>query len=156
MLRNYKRNASLKNWCFKSTVFAQKGFCTPTQLKLYEVESSGYAYICSKLLYLAIHNQLVESDMDLFLNKLIELKFHESLGFDDLPSTEVALSQLEKIKKKTVAAKLPKAKALLIKLILERKVTIDNRDLMTLYNEIISVNVKAMNKTSVRSLPEQL
>lgn len=94
--------------------------------------------------------------MDLFLNKLIELKFHESLGFDDLPSTEVALSQLEKIKKKTVAAKLPKAKALLIKLILERKVTIDNRDLMTLYNEIISVNVKAMNKTSVRSLPEQL
>lgn len=156
MLHNYKRNASLKNWCIKSTVFAQKGFCTPTQLTLYEVESSGYAYIRSKLLYLAIHNQLAESDMDVLLKKLIELKFYESLGFDDLPSTEVALNQLEKIEKKTVVAKLPKAKALLIRLVLERKVNIDNCDLMTLYNKIISVKVKAMNKTSVRSLPEQL
>lgn len=94
--------------------------------------------------------------MDVLLKKLIELKFYESLGFDDLPSTEVALNQLEKIEKKTVVAKLPKAKALLIRLVLERKVNIDNCDLMTLYNKTISVKVKAMNKTSVRSLPEQL
>lgn len=39
MLRNYKKSASLKKWCYKSDYFAEKGFTTPNQLELFETEN---------------------------------------------------------------------------------------------------------------------
>lgn len=35
MLRNYKKQASMKEWCFKSSFFTSLGFTTPLPLQLY-------------------------------------------------------------------------------------------------------------------------
>lgn len=80
-LRNYKRNASLKKWCFKSCLFNSLDFSTPDQLKLFESEPCNYISVCSKLLYLAIFNKLNEEEFVGLENNLNNFKFWGTQGF---------------------------------------------------------------------------
>lgn len=94
--------------------------------------------------------------MSLLGNSLEQIKFHETIELEATSSKDLALSQISKISNKTIPSKVGRAKLFLIKSILEQNTHIKNQDLMMLYNEIVSVRVKAINKKSVRELMKQL
>lgn len=63
MLRNYKKKSSMNEWCSKSTLVQNMNFCTPEPLSFHHSESESYASMCSKLVSLAIFNELNDEDM---------------------------------------------------------------------------------------------
>lgn len=150
-LRNYKRNASLKKWCFKSCLFNSLNFSTPDQLKLFESEPCNYISVCSKLLYLTIFNKLNEEEFVGLENDLNNFKFWETLGFKENQCKEVVFFRLEEIKKGD-GKKLSKAKILLVEVVLKKDLNLKNSTLMALYNGIICPRVKAINKTRVKNM----
>lgn len=155
ILRNYKKKASLKKWCFKSDYFAAKGFTTPNQLELFETKPNGSVSICSEFLFTVVNKRCNEAKASSLYDQLIEYKFYELIGFNALPNDKKSIiNRLEEIKRKTVPYKLSRAKILLIELILNQELSFNNRDLMLLYNEIVSVKVKSLNNKSVQKMLE--
>lgn len=86
---------------------------------------------------------------------MIEYKYYELIGFNAPPNNKKSImDRLEEIKRKTVPYKLSRAKILLIELILNKELSFNNSDLMLLYNGIVSVRVKMLNKKSVQKMLE--
>lgn len=130
MLRNYHRNANLKQWYFKSAFFLEKGFSTPRQLQLYATEPNSYVSVCSRLIHSFIYGEYTKSTAIKLERKLAQFNYYEHIGLNDVATKEAVLTRLEEIKTKSVSKNLSKAKILLIKLILEQEITSSNQPFM--------------------------
>lgn len=146
MLRNYKKNASLKKWCFKSGYFAAKGFTTPDQLELFETRPNGSVSICSEFLFTVVNNRYNEAKASALNDQLIDLKYYELIGFDAPPNNKkITMDQVEEMGRKTVRYKLSRANILLIRAILEEQVILSNQDFMFLCNKLITIHYVSHN-----------
>jgi hypothetical protein len=129
-------------------------FVTPNQLKLHEQEPDGYVSVCSKLLHLAAHEELVEAEFSALENTMVRFEYWKSLGFEDMVAKEDVLEGLEQIKqtKKAKERRPSEAKRLLIEIFLNRQLQISNEFLMILYNGVIYPKVKNINSKRVKKM----
>ncbi|KAI9356397.1 hypothetical protein BD770DRAFT_390152 [Pilaira anomala] len=157
MLRNYKKEASLKKLCFKSSFFLDMDFTTPDQLNLYEEKepNNGFISVCSKLINLAVYYHLNEEEYQGLENLLIKFEYWKSLGFEDAVSKDEMMSRLDHFKR-TIKRGLSISKRLLVELVLTKQLNLNASILMTLYNGLIYPRVKSINKKRVKKMQEQL
>ncbi|KAI9487057.1 MAG: hypothetical protein EXX96DRAFT_551685 [Benjaminiella poitrasii] len=128
MLRKYKKNASMKKWCFMSSFFSDLNYATPDQIRLYEQTPIRYVYVCSKLLYLAAHDELAADVIEASSDIMDEFDYWKNLGFENLVNKEEILSKIKEFKqmKKAKKRKLFEAKRLLVELMINRQYLISN------------------------------
>ncbi|KAI9257037.1 hypothetical protein EDC94DRAFT_615102 [Helicostylum pulchrum] len=70
MLRKYRKDASLKPWYIKSSLFNNMYFGTPLRLYSFQTESQGYISICSKLLHFTTY-EIRGMKVSLFLGIIV-------------------------------------------------------------------------------------
>lgn len=80
VLRDYQRNQSLNQWCFKSSHFVEKNFHTPMPLLLHG-NYEGYVHVASKLVELAASKKITRSEMSSLKEYLGSVKYWEHFGF---------------------------------------------------------------------------
>lgn len=162
MLGNYKRNASLKNWCFKSSFFVTLNYMTPDQLRLDQQTPNGYVHICAKLIFLAAHKKLTKLKFEALSDLMKLFDYYKVLDFENPVSKKsIFISRICKIAKskkqkngekhnKQPHIRYPsEVKLLLIELMISRQFLFNDADLLTLYNGIIYREVKMINKKTV-------
>ncbi|KAI7876295.1 uncharacterized protein EV154DRAFT_555739 [Mucor mucedo] len=137
--------ASSKKWSFKSQVFQAMNFCTSDQLRLFEEETNGFTSVCSKIISLVIDGALTMKEIDKLESKMTDFQYYKSIGLNEVPSKDVVLDQIDKIKKKNISIRFSKPKLLIIDIIFSRRINVSNRDLLLLYNEIIYPKIKNNN-----------
>lgn len=99
MPRNYSRKQILQKWCYKSVLFANKGFHTPSPIGMH-LANDGFVFVASKLIRLTATKNLKNEDLNSLLTYLNGLDYWKYLGFEEKPIDEQILTRITTMRAK--------------------------------------------------------
>lgn len=151
MPRNYSRKQSLQKWCYKSVLFENKGFHTPSPLGMH-LDNDGFVFVASKLIRLTATKNLKNEDLNSLLTYLNGLDYWKYLGFEEKPIDEQILTRITTMRAKKERSKLSQSKSALVELLLSygEDRPLSNQKLTLVFNGLLYPQIKKINKNRVK------